>query len=169
MSTLFDYLTEIFDKDHNKDFYQEQVLLNEYSKCRSLDQMISELTRLYQHYIKWKCFSEKQNKNWIITIFDATTSIAYGYNKYSLGNSKTINENVLISTYKKAERLAIRDANCESMGYNIDSKTTYDLYKSEPRLLNIELLANPHFIYYLLSQSLNTNIYNSEWLEKNLY
>ena len=35
--TLFKYLNEIYDKDHNPEFYHEQTLLQEYSKCKNVE------------------------------------------------------------------------------------------------------------------------------------
>lgn len=162
--TLFEILNNIYDKDHNPKIYNEQTMIYEWSKCNNLSSLLTQTDRLYEHIVKWECYKEKQNKGWIVTIFDSCISIAFGYYKYNIGRKTYVDEKYLIDSYHRGERKA-NEAAVTKMGYKIDIRTIYN----NPELLNIESLSNPNFIKKLLIETLNTNnTYNKQWLENNI-
>ena len=140
--TLFDYLNEMYNKDHNPEYYQEQTLLQEYAKCKNVEDALSQYRRFYEHIIKWYFADTKQNVSWINTCFDCSDSLAYGLYKSYIGTRYKIPENMILNAYKLGEN----DAKIALKGMNVPIDKIRNILEEDDRFMDIKYLSNPNFI-----------------------
>lgn len=151
--TLFEFLNEIYDKDYNPDFYHEQMLLQEYAKCKNVEETLSQYRRFYEHIIKWYFADTKQNISWINTCFDCSDSFAYAYYNAFVGARYKIPENMILRAYELGEE----DANIALKSMNVTTDKIRNLLDEDERFKDIKFLLNPNFIKIKLIYNIGGN------------